>query len=212
MGHSPRRLIRSWRDRAPGDPQSAILLSDATLEDVDFESCVLSLMDDPAIRTTVRGVAAINCSVGGCIVGGPVVEDAIVENLKTHGLLQVWGAAFRHVTLRGRLGRIMLSALAHPGINAAEATSNASFRQANSRYYAGVDWALDIRDADAEELELAGVPARLIRRDPATAIVVRAPNLRSDWEQGIEGTSVYFAIKRIIDHDLDDVVIAACRR
>jgi len=44
--------------------------------------------------------------------------------------------------------------------------------QANREFYAGIDWALDISEGEFQELALHGIPAALVRRDPASQVVV----------------------------------------
>jgi hypothetical protein len=97
-------------------------------------------------------------------VKAAVLEDVIVDSLKTIGLLQVWGAALKHVTLRGRVGEIMFSPQVDLGLAPEDVQS--AFRKANAAYYRSVDWAIDIREADPDDLELAGIPGRLVRRNP----------------------------------------------
>jgi hypothetical protein len=99
-----------------------------------------------------------------------VVEDVLVDGLKTSGLFQTWAAVFKHVTLRGKIDRSMFSPFFHPGYP--ESQFQRVVAHANADYYAGVDWALDIRDAEFKDFDCRGVPSRLVRRDPETQVMV----------------------------------------
>jgi hypothetical protein len=117
----------------------------------------------------------------GCAIDSAIVEDVLVDGLKTNGLLQTWAAVFKHVTLRGKIGRIMISPLATV---MATPDQQAAFDAANAAYYANVDWALDISEASFVEIDIRHVPARLIRRDPETQFVVtRERALEGSWRQ-----------------------------
>lgn len=51
------------------------------------------------------------CRVVGSALDCAVVEDALVDGLQTSDLHQAWGALFKHVTLRGKIGRLMVTPL-----------------------------------------------------------------------------------------------------
>jgi hypothetical protein len=88
-----------------------------------------------------------------------------------------------------------------------------AFRRSNAAYYRSVDWAIDIREADAEELELTGIPGRLVRRSPENSILIKAANLRNrDWRRGINNSVVEVGIERMLEYQLEDKVQVACRR
>lgn len=40
-----------------------------------------------------------------------VVEDVLVDGLQTSDLHQAWGAVFKHVALRGKIGRLIVTPL-----------------------------------------------------------------------------------------------------
>jgi hypothetical protein len=162
-------------------------------------------------RSVVRNVILRDCTVQGCFVDTAVLEHVTVDGLKTIGLFQLFGAVCSQVTLKGRIGRIMFS----PQIDVGRAPKETqeAFRQANAAYYRRVNWAIDIRDADAEELELTGIPGALVKRNAENSILVKAANLKDpNWRTGIENTAVEVGIQRILDYQLDDVVVVACRR
>ena len=136
-------------------------------QDLEFRRChfvssAISITKDPRLRSTVRNVKLINCQQHGCAIDTAVLEDVLIDGLKTNGLVQTWGAVFKHVTMRGKIGRIMLSPLVATGQAPPEVQR--AFDEANAEYYAKVDWALDISEGEFEELDIRGVSARLIRR------------------------------------------------
>jgi hypothetical protein len=76
----------------------------------------------------------------------------------------------------------MISPAVAPG-SATQRQQNA-FDEANAAYYAGVDWALDVSEAEFEEVDIRRVPARLIRRDPKTQVVVtRERAMEGRWRE-----------------------------
>ena len=135
-----------------------------------------------------------------------------MDGLKTHGLLQTWGAVFKHVTLRSKIGRIMVSPFVAPGKATPE--QQRAFDAANAAYYANVDWALDISEAEFEECDLRRVPAHLVRRDPETQVVVKRENaLRGEWRK-LDLSRTYWAsaIEGFLAEGDRDVILVAGKR
>ena len=90
--------------------------------------------------------------------------------MKTNGDLQTWGAVFKHVMFRGKIDLLMISPAIKGGMAPPE--TQRAFDAANDQYYRGVDWALDISQADFVDCDIQRVPANLVRRDPETQVVV----------------------------------------
>jgi len=146
-----------------------------------FESCAISITRDPQKRSTFRNIRLIGCDVRGCAIDTAILEDIYVERLKTHNMLCCWGAVFKHVSLRGPVGKIMFNCAVATGT--AKPEEQRAFDEANAVYYASVDWALDISEAEFEEGDIRGIPARLIRRDPESqAVVTREKALEGRWK------------------------------
>lgn len=123
------------------------------------------------------------------------------------------GAVFKHVTLRGRIGPIILSHLVTPSQR--DSTVQRAFAEANAAYYTTVDWALDIREAEFEEdVDLRGIPGHLIRRDPKTQVLVmRAKALEGTWRQlNLEKTYWPAAIEFFLDGGLNSTVLVAPKK
>ena len=139
-----------------------------------FQSCGLSLTRESTNRTVARDIRLTECEVRNCVCGPVVVEGCVIDGLKTRNLFQLFGAVFKHVIFRGKIGRVMFSPLIQPGIATAE--EQRAFDSANEEYYKTVDWAIDIRHAQFQECDLRGVPARLVLRDENTQVLVRRVN------------------------------------
>jgi hypothetical protein len=189
------------------------LYSDIEFRNCAFVSCDVSITLDPCNRTTVRRVGLINCEVTGCSASTAVLEEVLVDGLKTHNMLASWGAVFRHVTLKGRIGQLMLNYAVAPGV--ATADEQRAFDQANALYYASVDWALDISQGEFLDADIRGIPSRLIRRDVETqAVVTRQKALEGRWRQ-VDlsktwwATSLDFFVK---DSKAPDLVLVAPKR
>ena len=180
-----------------------------------FRSCDISVTDDPALRSTVRNVQIIDCirKRDPAGIGCPIVEDCLIKNLKIEELLQSWGAVFKHVIFKGRIGRIMLSNCLCPTSTTTDAMQRA-FEEANAAYYANVDWALDISKGEFEELSLCGIPARLVRRDPETQVIVtREKAMGGKWRKlDLDKTYWQVAIELMLERGDEDVVLVAPKR
>src|SRR5262249_49564276 len=129
------------------DHDSAAVFADVEFRRCDFKGCLVSITDNPNLRTTIRNVSLVECSENGGSIGTAIVENVIIEDLKTSGLFQTFGAVFNRVTLRGKFDRLMISndrlpdSSRNPGY---EYDYVKLFRAANAEYYRHVDWALDI--------------------------------------------------------------------
>ena len=170
------------------DRDSGALFSDLQFRRCQFLTCYISITENPALRSTVRNVQVHHCDVQASSVGNAILEDILVDGLKTHGRFDTWGAVFKHVTLKGRIGNLKISDF----IVAADASPalrhkiNLRFQAANAEYYRNVDWAWDISQAEFEECELRGVPGHLVRRDPETQVLLKREKvlaMRSEWQR-----------------------------
>ena len=160
---------------------------DIVLERCLFSFCGVSETMDITKRTIVRNVIVRDCTaMAHTSVGPAILEDVMVENLSTSGeLLILWGALLKHVTLKGRVGRIKMNNMVGLDVQYKPEIQRA-FDEAKKRYYAGMDWALDIVGAEFEELDMVGVPVDLVRRDPETQVVIRREIASAlDWRERI---------------------------
>lgn len=203
-----RQEFVQWFDR-----DSAAVYCDLEFVKCRFESCGLSITRSPIRRSTVRNVHLTNCEQRGSTVKAAILEDVVIENFKTNGLFQTWGAVFKHVVLRGKIGRIMVSPLVAPG--SATPEQQRAFDAANAEYYERVDWALDISGAQFEgECDLRRVPAHLVRRDPETQVVIkREKAMRGEWRSlDLSKTFWPSAIEGFLQEGDNDIVFVAGKR
>lgn len=157
------REFRHFRDRGSGRTFSDLIFRNCT-----FVNSSLSITTNPRHRSTIQNVAVINARIVNCSVNCAIIQDVLVENVQNN-FLGIWGAAFKHVTLRGNITDLKFSSLIDGLVKPAQ---QRPFDDANLRYYQDVDWALDIREAECENIDLRGVPGRLVLRDPATQVLV----------------------------------------
>lgn len=201
-----RQRFERLRDRGSGR-----IYEDIQLHGCCFQGCV-TVAKKPKRRPTFRNVRVVDCEQRGCVLRGAIVDGCLIENLRTNGLFQVWGSVFRHVTVRGRVDRIMVTALI--GLSERANKRQAEFDDANAEDYAKVDWALDIREADFEECDLRGVPARLVLRDPETQVVVtRERALNESWRAlDLSRTHWGTSLDLFLQRGQPDVVLVAGKR
>lgn len=194
------------------DRNSGRVYSDMEFKYCRFESCNISLTYNPKKRTTVQNMAFIGCEVRGCSIKTAIIEDVLVSSLKTHTLLQTWGAVFKHVKLEGNIGRIMTSPVV--SIWKDRPRQQAAFDKANAEYYQNVDWALDISEGRFMECEIQRVPAKIIRRDTETQVVIyREKVLDGEWKK-IDLSKTYWAtsIEFFLERGDPDLVLVAPKR
>ena len=195
------------------------------LEDIEFRRCTVRTCQNPARQTiderpVVRHVSLVRCHIVASTAGPVIAEDCTIDTIRFHR--GIWGAqilpgwAFRHVVVRGNVtGSIAL--VPGPGWNPGPhgPALDDPFVVANAAYYEGVDWALDISEARFTDIVLgSGIPARLIRRDPATQVVItRAALADGRWRDLVAdagGMSVGF--ERFLVTEFEDTVIVAGTR
>jgi hypothetical protein len=206
MASFERRAFEGLHDRSSGATYSGL-----TFVECQFDRCTLSTAKKPSERTVVRTIRARSCRVMSCSIYAAVLQDIVIDGLDTRGqLLQTWGAVFDRVVLRGRVGRLMFSNEASPSLG--EGTREA-FRNANASFYGDVEWALDIREAEVKELDIRGIPARLIRRDPETQVVIeRETALHGAWRRiDLEATDWRTAIELFLERGEPDLVLVAAK-
>jgi hypothetical protein len=194
------------------DRHSGRIFSNLEFRKCRFVSSVLSMTRDPRSRSTVRNVNLYQCEEIGCTLDAAIVEEVIVDGLKTSDLFQCWGTVFNHTIIKGNIGRIMISPLIATAM--AKPKEQAAFDEANAKYYATVDWALDISEARFSECDIRRVPARLIRRDPDTQVVVtREKALLGEWKK-LDLSKTYWAttIQYLASHGDPDMVLVAPKR
>jgi hypothetical protein len=185
----------------------------AVHEDLEFVRCKVrggalgNKARSPVQRTIVRRVRASDCAVSVDV--GPVLfEDVDITNLRTGGVLWVRAALYKHVFLKGKMGSLSLTShrWGHPSPD-----EQAAFDASAVEFYKSVDWALDISEARFRELDWRlNVPARLVRRDPATqAVVTRERAIEAAWRKIPLPLPVSIALEMFVGSGHPDMILAA---
>jgi hypothetical protein len=189
--------------------------SGAVFEDLEFRRCTFTnsgiFTYDLQRRTTIRNVKFVNCTVKKCSLYGAVVEDVSVEGRSRFAEFCTNAAVFKHVTIRGKLGIIRILPRIGFVFNVTDPLIQSAFDLANAAYYETVDWALDISAAEFYDLDVYCIPARLIRRDPATQLVVtREKALEGVWRSlDLSETHWPWAIENLLLNNTADTVLVA---
>ena len=150
--------------------------------DCKFVWSRLSQTRNPNRRSHVKDAKVVNCVQEDCGLDAAILENLVVENLRCATPLTCWATVFKHVQIKGKIGqmvfsRAVLSTFATP-------KQQAAFDKANEAFYETVDWALDITEAEFEEVRIHSVPPHLIRRDKETQfIITREKALQRKWEE-----------------------------
>jgi hypothetical protein len=210
------KLFQDRKFSAFHDRNSRKTFSDLEFRRCYFESCRISWTRDPRRRITVRNVQMVDCEQRGCALDAAIVEDVLVDGFKTDTLFQTWGAVFKHVTLRGKLGRLMISPYTSSFIvnGMKDLRLQKPFDEANRLYYSLVDWALDIREAQFVEADLRGIPGQLVLRDSETQfLITREKGLEGMWKEvDLSGTHWKTAIEIFLEGGRESEILVAPKR
>ena len=192
------------------DRGDALSLDAMRFVDCKFENAALSLTKSIDRRSVVSNVELVRCSANGCDIGPAILRNVKVDTLATDDLLIVWGALFDQVKLQGAIGKIKINHHVHH-VDRSEATQG-PFDRARRKFYESVEWALDISEARFKEFDVRGIPARLIRRDPETQVVVtRDGALKPGWQEHLSPSNTLwpFMIKLFLSDGDQDMVLVA---
>ncbi|MEJ7733771.1 MAG: hypothetical protein WKG00_31820 [Polyangiaceae bacterium] len=190
------------------DRQLPDVLGNYSLRGCVFEACHFGYTS-VSKRRLIKNVKLVDCkAIPSSGFGSPVLEDVDAHNLATSGLCIAYGAVYKHVRISGKCGSFMLN------IAVGTPREEKAWRKANDKFYETVDWALDISEGEFAGLDIRGVPADLIRRDPETQVVVRRERveaMRHVWEKrDVAGWPVSFGLMKMFD--LPDKVLVAAKR
>ncbi len=179
-----------------------------------FDGCGVAPAYDLATRTHIRDIEISQCTVANCGVNGAILENVKVDGLKTKGRMPFFcfGSFFRHVILRGKIGSLKINSECH--IHSYRTPrQQAIWDEAYQQFYKDVDWAIDIRDAEFKTgIDFHFVPGRLVRRDPATQVLVTRERLEKiDWKSiDWGGSSVIISLQWFLERSVHaDCVIVA---
>lgn len=196
------------------------------LEDVVIRQCRFAMFQHPAQRglgdrPTLRRITVERCHFTASDIGPIILEDSTIDTIWFHrgtwGPQRFPGCAFKHVVIRGavRGSLAFVPSLDWWMHHITEPATTDPTVKANERYYAQVDWALDISQAEFTGVEMyrSGIPALLVRRDPETQVVItRSSVAEGDWRSACEDSSQWVAIERFLDTGFADAVLIAPKR
>lgn len=181
------KAFRSQTFMDVDDRESGAIFSDLAFYRCRFERCAVSITLDPGKRSTFCRMKIVQCEEVNCGIWPAIIEDVMIDGLETGQLLIANACAYRHVVLRGKVGSIKLRrAVPYTSSVPAWGVPRVQERmdRANAEYYAKVDWALDISEAEFTSGEVEGIPLDLVRRDPETQVIVRSKAIQEGlWRQ-----------------------------
>jgi len=183
------------------DRDSAAVLEEMSFEHCVFINCCLSVTKDVRKRSTVRNVRLRGCRFESGVIGPAVLNEVVIDGLSSPDLILAWSPFFRHVALRNRVGAIRINKVPH--FSDYDPKMLVSFDRARAEFYAATDWAIDISEAEFQEFSVRGIPAHLIRRDPATQVIVsREKAADTSWRDKVASWNSHWPM--VIDMALED--------
>lgn len=129
----------------------------------EFIGCALSQSDDPDLGLVIRDVTVTRCIVKRSHMHGVRLDNVVIDGLATSSTPNFSGCAFRHVTIRGRIGGLLFL----------PPDQQSAFTDSIMRFYESVDWAIDISRAEFTSVNFFFVPGDLVRRDAETQYLLR---------------------------------------
>lgn len=198
------------------DPDAILAFSDQEFVKCKFLGGGFGYRHSPDFRrrTSARNIRIVDCESRKFGVGPALLEDIYIENFRCD-LVTVWGALFKHVTIKGRCNSLMIHGITGQGDIDVGGKEVLNYRALCDEFYQTVDWALDIREAEFEDfwIRTRGVPTHLVLRDPETqAVVCRDKSIDGKWRDlGLSGlTQIMF--KEFIRDALPSFILVAPKR
>lgn len=182
--------FRNFRDR-----ESGAIFSDLEFRRCRFEVAGVSITLEPAKRSTFRRIKFVQCEQDKCIIWPGIIEDVVIDGLDTGRLLIANACAYKHVVLRGEVGNIKICRTI-PWVSGPAGylvRRQEAMDRANAEYYQGVDWALDISQAEFTSGEVEGIPPELVRRDPETQFVLRSHAIKDGRWRKVNLSGTYWS-------------------
>ena len=199
---------------------------DDPIEDVTIRRCRFAMFQHPVqrdltSRPTLRRLTVERCHFTASELGPITLEDSTIDTVWFHrgkwGPQRLKGCAFKHVAIRGAVRGSIAFERSHEWSrrHSTESAATDPTVIANEQYYADVDWALDISQAEFTGVEMSrsGIPARLVRRDPETQVMITRTSVTgADWRAACGTSSQWVAIERFLQTGFADAVLIAPRR
>jgi pentatricopeptide repeat protein len=158
--------------------------------------------DSPPV--VVRNCTLTRCRIWKAYLRYVLLEDSIVDGLSGSQFM-TREVLLKHVVIRGPVDSIDIR---HPR----QVMGPEPLIALHAAHYETVDWALDISEARFARCDIGGVPGRLVRRDPATQVLVtRERVLAAPWREVAQG-EWKIGIERLLKAEADSEVFVACLR
>lgn len=178
-----------------------------------FDHCIVTRQAVPGDWTIIRDIDLYSVTNNCCSIETAILQDVTLHELKKLGRfpLFLWGCAFKHVTLSGKISSLKINRYVEAGVSAA---TQSAWDINVAELYSDTDWALDISQARfTSSVSLEAIPGDKIRRDPETQALVTRSQLQScDWQSIDYGDSAFnVAIDWFLEHSIFDSVVLAAR-
>lgn len=155
-------------------------VSDSRFVNCQFVNCAFSLTSSPSNISVARNLIFEKCHNCESDVGPSVLENILITDVSTDDLFLLWSPLLRHVTIRGRNGGLKINS-SYSCVDVDPAIQR-DFAAKRSMFYEETDWALDITEAHFKDVDIEGVPVKLIRRDAHRQFVVSRDRAKEeDW-------------------------------
>ena len=172
----------------------------------EFDHCGLGPFKSDVVPLIVRNSHLQRCRISQLSLHFVRFEDCTVDGLRGSMSYLTQGPLLRHVVVRGPVDALYLLS---PGRTKSDLRAIARHKD----FYETVDWALDISEARLARCDISGVPGHLVRRDPATQILItRERALATEWTAVAAHTPEYYGIERLLKSPMDSGVLVACPR
>ncbi|MEU2283600.1 hypothetical protein ABZ614_17005 [Streptomyces sp. NPDC013178] len=175
---------------------------------------IVRAVEDPAERPVFRDITLRGCTTRDCLLEGALLDNVLIDGMTApeENHLRVWGCAYRRVVLRGHFAHITLL----PDLPPLPAGLRPRYARANGEHWVELicdgDWALDISGLTSGLDFRSAVPARLVRRDPETQVVVTAEQAESgEWRSvpGIRDSLLWVQIDMLAGSGHRDTILVA---
>jgi uncharacterized protein YjbI with pentapeptide repeats len=194
------------------DFETGKTFSDLAFVKCHFIGCAFSSTQEVKSRSIARNIEFIDCEITGGFIGPGIVEEVLIHGLKVRNHFQTFGTVFKHVTVKGKINKLMLTP--YIDLSGCFPDVQEAFNRSNQAYYKDVDWAVDISEADFTDCDLRGIPSRLIRRDKETQVVIKRDKvIRAEWRK-IDLSNTYWkvAIEKFLKDEFEDCVLVAPKK
>ena len=177
-----------------------------------FDNCSIRLPKKPGNWNLIRDCRAIRCSKVGVFLRGTAIEncelDTIVSGSRMPARFEV--CVFNRVTVKGRVTMFFLEPECRSDmwLQARRARLQRKWDAAMREYYAKVDWALDVREAQFTSAgKLLGVPGELVKRDPERQILIKREKLVDGAWQSLSLDWSQFSIEDFLERSTFESVV-----